>query len=586
MSIEHLYSHIPKSYQDFRAVTPIAKAGGSSCVIRGIVARLTATDKLVAEVKDSTGFVTVIFIKYNRYHTSFLRVGKWAVMSGKIEDGKMFHPKILSPDEVGAIKPVYSGRTNKKLITKAIESLSDSDDPVPLETMEKRKLPTLKETFRMVYYPKDETEIKQARWRLAYTELYAEMSLIRDQRNIEGVALRFDESEVDDFVLSLPFDMTNGQYLAVYEILQDLKSKSPLRRLVIGDVGSGKTEVAVVAIYAAVKTGCRVLYLCPTEILAVQTYHRLAKAFAGFAYVALYTASDKVKKASPDILVGTHALLYKDWEYHNVGLVVVDEQHKFGVKQRNKLAPYPECNLLEMSATPIPRTYALTMQNLMDISVIDELPIERKVKTEVITDKRDHKRALSIAHSEINAGNQVLVVYPSVESEKVNMRAATKAYEYWRSAFGGKADLLHGQIKDKETVLRRFMQGKTSILVSTSAVEVGIDVPKLTVCIVVNAERFGLTQLHQIRGRVGRRGGESYFFAICKNTKSIDRLRHLESIDNGFDLADIDLMIRGFGQFSGEIQTGHYFKFFKLTDFDIAEAVKEDLTKEKTLVTF
>lgn len=578
MSIEYLYLHLPKSYQDFRAITPIGKATeNKSYIIRAMVSHVSATDKLVVEAKDGTGTITVIFLKYNRYHTAFLRVNRWVVLSGRIGDGKMFYPKILTPDEIGAIKPVYAGRTNKKLITKAIDGLSDSDDPVPHEVIEKRKLPTLPETFRMVYFPKDLSDIDKARWRLAYTELYAEVRAINDHRNTAGMALKFNESEVDDFITSLPHDLTLGQYLAVYDILKDLKSDAPMRRLVIGDVGSGKTEVAIVAIHAAVKTCCRVLYLCPTEILAIQTYQRLAKVFAGFAYVALHTAAEKVKQAAPDILVGTHALLFKDWEHHNVGLVIVDEQHKFGVKQRDKLIPHTECNLLEMSATPIPRTYAMTMQNIVDISVIDELPFERNVKTEVITDKLDYERVIAIAKSEVAKGNQVLAVYPSVESERMNMKSAMKAYEYWFSVFGDKAELMYGDVQNKEAILRRFIQGQTSVLVSTSAVEVGIDVPKLTVCIVVNAERFGLTQLHQIRGRVGRRGSESYFFAICKNTNSIDRLRHLEVADNGFDLADIDLAIRGFGQFSGEIQTGHYFKFFKLTDFDISEAVKEDL---------
>jgi len=543
-----------------------------------MVTRLIATDKLVAEVSDNTGTVTVIFLKYNRYHTTFLRVKRWVVLSGKIENGKMFHPKILEQNEIGVLKPIYSGKTNKKLIMKAIDSLSDSDDPVPYEVIEKRKLQTLAETFKAMYFPRDPSDIERARWRLAYTELYAEMKAVRDHRDMKGVALRFDEDEVDDFIMNLPYNLTSGQYLAIYDILRDLKSSVPMRRLVIGDVGSGKTEVAIVAIHTVVKTGCRVLYLCPTEILAIQTYQRLAKAFAGFAYVALYTADEKVKQAAPDIYVGTHALLFKDWEYHNVGLVVVDEQHKFGVRQRDKLIPYPECNLLEMTATPIPRTYAMTMQNMMDISIIDELPHEKNVKTELITNKSDYERVINIAKLEVAKGNQVLVVYPSVESEQAKMKSATKAYKYWFSVFGDKAELMYGKVQNKEAVLKRFMQGQTSVLVSTSAVEVGIDVPKLTVCIVVNAERFGLAQLHQIRGRVGRRGDESYFFAICKNTKSIDRLRHLERVDNGFDLADIDLMIRGFGQFSGEMQTGHIFRFFKLTDLDITEAVKEDLS--------
>ncbi|MBE0427690.1 MAG: DEAD/DEAH box helicase [Nitrospirae bacterium] len=576
----YLYDNPPKSYLNTKTIMPIEKAKGQ-CIVQGVVTYINMKDNLLmTRVKDKTGELNVIFFSYNQYHKMRLKRGLRVTLCGKVTNEEMVHPKILGEKEVGIIKPIFGKGITTRKITKAIESIADTDDPVPPEILLKRGLPDLKETFIMLYFPDSMDDVELARWRLAYTELYAQLSSLSECPGPDGIALSFSQKDVDNYVSKFPFTLTDSQKKAINEIFDDLRSGISMRRILVGDVGSGKTEVAMAAAYATVNSGYRVLYLCPTEILAIQTYHRVAKSLAGIAYVALYTSNEKVNKATPDVLIGTHALLFSGWQYHKIGLVIIDEQHKFGVKQRKHLLPHEECNLLEMSATPIPRSYALFLQSVMNVSILDELPVKRNVETKVIAaaDKKDYAKVIEVIVSEVEKDNQALVMYPSVESEKANMRAATKAHKYWESLFGkDRVSLLHGKIQEKETILKRFMNGEIKVLVSTSAAEVGIDVPGLTVCAVANAERFGLAQLHQIRGRVGRRGSKGYFLLICKNKNSIDRLKPLETIDSGFDIAEIDTKNRGFGVLNGNAQSGHFFRFFSLNDVEISTMVKDDL---------
>ncbi|MFN3481065.1 MAG: DEAD/DEAH box helicase, partial [Thermodesulfovibrionales bacterium] len=536
---------------------------------------------LSAIVRDSSGAVNVTFYNYTKYHTSIIQKNHTVNLYGTVQGGKMIHPKIVPDTDIGAIKACYGRGVRAKKILSAIENVDSANDSVPEDILRQRGLPDIKETFRMLHFPQSYEEIELAKWRLAYTELYAALSDVVKSQDVEGISIPYDDSDIEQFMLSFPFDLTPGQVAAVYDILTDMKANYPMRRFLVGDVGTGKTEVATVAVYATVKAGYRVLYMCPTEMLTIQTYHRLAKALAGTAYVALYTSDEKVKKATPDVVVGTHALLYNNWQYHNIGLTVIDEQHKFGVSQRGKVLVYPECNLLEISATPIPRSYALFVQDVMNVSLLDDIPYHRNTHTEVIygVHKTGYRRVIETVKEEIKRGNQAMIVYPSVESERCNMKPAKKAYEYWKNLFGEQATgLLYGGIEDKESILKNFKNGDIKVLVSTSAAEVGIDIPKLTVCVVVNAERFGLSQLHQIRGRVGRRGDRSYFFVITKNIHSIERLKYLERYTSGFDIADIDTVIRGIGTLNGNAQTGHFFKYFSFVrDVDVANAVKEDI---------
>lgn len=583
--LSFLIENSPKSYFNTKIITPISKANGN-CIVQGVVTYIVLKDKiLMARLRDNTGELKVIFFSYSQYHAMHFKRGRGVTLAGKIENGEMIHPKILSPEDVGVIKPILKKGITVRKIAKAIQNLNDEDDPLPPEILLKRGLPGLRETFTMLYFPNSIEDVELAKWRLAYTELYTQLCSFIEHQDIDGIALNFSQEAVQNFVSRFPFTLTKSQYKAVEEILADLKAGYPMRRILVGDVGSGKTEVAMVASFATVNAEYRVLYLCPNEILAIQTYHRLAKTFAGTAYVALYTANEKLKKAKPDIVVGTHALLYNSWQYHKIGLVIIDEQHKFGVNQRKRLLPYKGCNLLEMSATPIPRSYALFLQSITDVSILDELPFTRDVETKVISmiNKEDYKNVIKVILDKVREGNQALIIYPSVESEKANMRAATKAYKFWTSIFPeDTVGLLYGKADEKETLLKRFINGEIKVLVSTSAAEVGIDVPGLTVCAVANAERFGLAQLHQIRGRVGRRGCKGYFFLVCKNKNSINRLKPLETTESGFDIAEEDTKSRGFGILNGNAQSGYFFRFFTLYDIDISTMVMDDLKEVKS----
>jgi len=581
----------PKSYLNTSKTVPVGSASGR-CVVAGTVTHLVARDGyLRATVSDGTGSAGVVFFRYSNYHLMSLRVGSRVILSGDFKNGEVVHPKIIPLNEAGRIKAVYSqkGVTARKVM-KMIDSLDDGADPVPEHILIKRGLPGLKETYRMLHFPRSMDEVELARWRLAYTELYAEMSRYGRCIRTEGIAIDVDRQKVSEYIeLAFSFRLTEGQMRVVHEILDDLSSQHAMRRILIGDVGSGKTEIAIIAAYAAILGGYRVLYLCPTEVVAVQTYHRVARALAGRGYVALYTAREKVKKATPDVIVGTHALLYNGWQYHKVGLTIIDEQHKFGVRQRDSLIVEPECNLLEMTATPIPRSYAMFVQNIMDVSILAEMPYKRDVETRIIAVDRgmnrpagdEYSRVLDLIDSTIQSGRQVLVIYPSIESQRGGMKAATDAFRYWASRYGSRAALLHGRVKDKETILKRFAGGEISLLVSTTASEVGIDVAGLTVCVVVNAERFGLCQLHQIRGRVGRRGDRGHFILICKNSKSIDRLAPLLELDRGCDIAEADTRQRGFGVIAGDTQSGHFFNYFTLNDVEIASLVRDDLQEQQ-----
>ncbi len=487
------------------------------------------------------------------------------------------HPRVLK-DGVTGLKPLYRGRMEASEVRRWLAFVDDESDPLPEDVRLRRGIPSLGETLQMLQFPRDREDMEMARWCMAYRELYAELSRKAEVYGAEGVALEVDHGALEDFIASFSFSLTGSQEAAVREIVQDLEDDRPMRRVLVGDVGSGKTEVALCAALAALSAGWRVLWLCPTEILAEQTYRRAAKALAGRGYVALWSSSGKLGRHTPaDVYVGTHALLYENWSYHKVGLVIADEQHKFGVRQRERLLPTPECNLLEMSATPIPRTYALFVQSIMDVSVLYELPFRRQVRTELVVDAAGRSRALQAVEAAVRGGRQALIVYPSVDSEHGGMKPVLKAYEYWVRRFGDAVGLLHGGLRDKPSVLRRFASGALKVLVSTSAAEVGIDVPGLRACVVANAERFGLVQLHQLRGRVGRRAEEGEFYMVCRKPASAERLRALERLQDGFEVAEADASRRGTGRIAGDAQTGWFFKYFTLSDLEIVTLVKEDL---------
>jgi len=572
-----VFSYLPKEYIYTNQITPIGNAvDGKLATIRGIVSKINCMNgKFSVTVQDKTGEIEVIYFNYNNFHKITFRKGHVVTLAGKVKNKTMIHPKIIREIIETSTKGVYSKKINSRKLKTLINKLNDADDPVPKEIREKRGIPSLKETARMLHFPANAEEVKLAKWSMAYRELYSELSTVSRREKIKKNPDLIEIDKVYQFLDNLPFKLTQDQEKAIEEILWDILSEHPMRRILIGDVGSGKTEVAIAACIAGAQVG-KVAYLCPTEILAYQTYQRLAKALKGIYSVGIYTAD--IKKYNHRIIVGTHALLNMKWVGGSrVSLVVIDEQHKFGVSQRNKLIS-EDTHLLEISATPIPRSYALFLQSITDVSILNDMPYKKLIETHLITNRKEYPELIKKIDEELRKGMQALIIYPSVESEKNGMKPVLKAYSFWVERYGEESvGLLYGSVKDKETILKKFSLGKTKVLISTVAAEVGIDIPKLSICIVTNAERFGLTSLHQIRGRLSRRGQKSYFYLICKNGNSKERIKHLIDNDNGFDIAEIDMQMRGSGKMSGEAQSGHYFKFFSFRDTDIIEMVKEDL---------
>ena len=581
-----IFTYLPKNYIQTSQTTPIKEICDNQLVtIFGIVTNVNfMPDMLIAKVSDETGAIDVIYFKYNNFHKIAFRKGHRVLLVGKVKDSKMVHPKIIREEinNGNQFKATYSQKMNKRKLNKMIENINDESDPVPEEIRQKRGIPSLRETARMLHFPQEAYEVKFAKWCMAYRELYDHLSKIVPKYAVSKNPDVLDITQIKQFVKEkFPFKLTQGQQKAIREILQDMTSTTPMRRILFGDVGAGKTEVAIVACAAGAQLG-RVMYLCPTEILAIQTYQRVAKALGYLYSVGIYKSDEK--KYTYRILVGTHSLLNKKWVGgERIALAVIDEQHKFGVQQRSDLISN-ETHLLEISATPIPRSYALFLQNIMDVSILETMPYQRKINTVLITNKNEYNEVLEKLDECINNGKQALIIYPAVESETNGLQSVLKKQEYWKKRYGeDKVDILYGGIANKDKILKNFSTGKTKILISTLAAEVGIDIPDLTMCIVVNAERFGLISLHQIRGRLSRRGDESYFYLICKNKNSIERIIHLVNYDNGFDIAEVDMQLRGVGEIGGKKQSGHYFRFFSFKDSDIIEKVKEDLFFNKKI---
>ena len=433
--------------------------------------------------------------------------------------------------------------------------------------------------------------LEQARFSLIFEELFLiqlKMVRLREQNahNHSALALKIKEKGlVRQFIDGLPFELTGAQKRAVNEILNDLNSDIPMARLLQGDVGSGKTVVATIMLLAGVENGYQGALMAPTEILAQQHYNNLQQWLTPMGIsVGLFLGSQgkkvrekfrtDLRNGQMNIAVGTHALIQEDVDFNNLGAIVVDEQHRFGVKQRNVLKKKSQNpQMLTMTATPIPRTLALTVHGDLDLTIIDELPKGRKpIKTSLVT---SHRGVYELIKSEIESGRQAYVVYPLIEeSETLSAKAATiEAEKLQKEVFPQfKIGLLHGKLKndEKEQVMADFKNKKYDILVSTTVVEVGVDVPNATVMLIENAERFGLSQLHQLRGRVGRNSLQSYCIlqTASKSQETRERLKIMTETNDGFVIAEKDLQLRGPGEFLGTRQSG-------LPDLIISDIVRD-----------
>ncbi|GGF11340.1 ATP-dependent DNA helicase RecG [Halobacillus andaensis] len=518
------------------------------------------------------------------------------------------------------IQPVYTLKesvtlvTLRKVIKAALEDyLHEVEEILPEDTVLSYKLPKRQRAIEQMHYPESRILLKHAKRRFIYEEFLLfqlKMQLLRKlhRESTMGNAQHYDNERLTEFVQSLPFELTNAQKRALSEILKDMKNPYRMNRLLQGDVGSGKTAVAAIALYASITTGQQAALMVPTEILAEQHAASLKEMFGDRIRIALLTGSVKgkkrkqilndVKEQEVDLLVGTHALIQDEVDFSRLGFVIVDEQHRFGVNQRRTLRDkglHPD--VLFMTATPIPRTLAITAFGDMDVSVIDEMPAGRKpIETYWVKGQMTDK-VLAFIQKQIQQGQQAYVICPLIEeSDQLDIQNAIDLYNQISAVFEPaiKVGLMHGRLSndEKEEVMEDFAANHVQILVSTTVVEVGVNVPNATVMVIHDAERFGLSQLHQLRGRVGRGDQQSYCILLAdpKGDVGKERMRIMTETTDGFELSEQDLKLRGPGDFFGRKQSGipefkvgdmvHDYRALETARQDAALIISEDLLEK------
>jgi ATP-dependent DNA helicase RecG len=616
-TIHDLLYLFPRRYNDFSSLKTINQLEyGEEVTIIGTVWQTKARETrqggviVTSIISDGTGTIQATWFN-QPYLANRLPAGRRIVLSGKVDEylGRLvFQSPEWEPVEkelihTARLVPVYpltkglTARWLRRLMKKTVDYWSKRlPDHLPAKLRERAGLMDLETAIGQIHFPEDQVSLQQARRRLSFDEFFLIQLGVQRQRHRwrsnPGRPLIIDEKLFGSFLQSLPFTLTGAQQRALQEITNDLRLPQPMSRLLQGDVGSGKTVVAATAMLLTVANGCQAVMMAPTEILAEQHYKTITELLTNFEseienrkseirlLIGSLTSLEKqqihqeVAAGDVDILIGTHALIQEGVEFRDLGLAVIDEQHRFGVAQRATLrqkgvaetdtfsAPmFP--HVLIMSATPIPRTLALTIYGDLDISVIDELPPgRREIKTHWLL-PRERERAYSFLRSQIEQGHQAFIVCPLVEeSEKIEAKAAVEEHQRLQDQIFPdlKLGLLHGRMKgeEKEAVMAAFKRREFDVLVSTSVVELGIDIPNATIILVEGANRFGLAQLHQFRGRVGRSEYQSYCLLLSDSStpEAQERLRAIETTQDGFALAEKDLELRGPGEFFGTRQSG------------------------------
>jgi ATP-dependent DNA helicase RecG len=612
-TVGDLLYHFPHRYEDYRTLKPINRLEyGEETTVIGTIwetrTRKTRGGSIIVSsvIADASGTLEAVWFN-QPYLTRQLKAGRQIVLSGKVEEylGRLtLQSPVWEPLErelihTGRLVPIYpltkgvTSRWLRRLMKRTVDHWAPRmEDHLPQELRERAGLMDLPAALKQIHFPDDKEAAEQARHRLSFDEFYfIQLGMLRQRQKWqgqEGTPIKRNQSILDGFLKSLPYQLTAAQERSLNQILADMSQSRPMSRLLQGDVGSGKTVVAAAAMLMAVAAGRQAALMAPTEILAEQHYRGISELLAGAndwgmarpVSVALLTGSlrrverGKVYTAlaagEANIVVGTHALIQRHVTFQDLGLSIVDEQHRFGVAQRATLRSKGQTpHMLVMSATPIPRSLALTVYGDLEISVIDELPPGRQpIQTRWLF-PRERERAYAFLRRQIEDGRQAFVLYPLVEeSDRVEAKAAVEEYERLRQKVFPdlQLGLVHGRLKakEKDAVMARFREGETNILVSTSVIEVGIDVPNATVMLIEGADRFGLAQLHQFRGRVGRGAHQSYCLLLSdsaspddpktKNTR--ERLKAIEDTQDGFILAEKDLELRGPGDFFGVRQSG------------------------------
>jgi ATP-dependent DNA helicase RecG len=615
ITVEDLLAYAPFRYEDrsnVKTIEQLAPGEMATVVAEVRTARVAAFRRgalglFEATFRDASRALLLGKWFHGAYLANVLVPGLRVALYGKVEldsytgEMSMLHPEyeILPEDEegdpalhTGRVTPIYEGvgkvttRLLRVLVNRVLEALPPLPDPLPRAILDRLKLPAYWTAVRQIHFPPADSDLRllnafrsPAQYRMIFEEFFwleCGLTLKKSKaRQAAGIAFELTARIRERIKTMLPFKPTSAQKRVLGEIARDMASPHPMSRLLQGDVGSGKTLVAAEAAIIAIENGCQVAVLAPTEILAGQHYYYFKNLFQKLGYeVVLLTGSqprrekEQIKKLVAEglaqVAVGTHALLEQDVEFQRLGLAIVDEQHRFGVMQRLRfMEKGVQPDVLVMTATPIPRTLALTIYGDLDVSVIDELPPGRRpIVTRHVSEDR-LERVWSSVKREVDAGRQAYVVYPVIEeSETQAMKAAEGMHQHLKNIVypGYRVGLLHGRLAsaDKEAAMESFKRGETQILVSTTVIEVGVDVPNASVMVVEQAERFGLSQLHQLRGRVGRGAEQSYCVLVTGklNDAARERIRTLVDSGDGFYIAEMDLKLRGPGEFFGTKQAG------------------------------
>jgi ATP-dependent DNA helicase RecG len=637
-NVKDLLYYFPFRYEDYRKIVSVAQLREGELVTICVQVELLAnkrsfkSGRMITEalVSDKSGTVRVKWFN-QPYIIKNIKTGDVIYLSGKVKSD-MLGPQLVSPlyekykketTHTARLVPIYpltKSLTQKQvrfLMNEVISLVDKIEDWLPQDILEFADLIPLANALRGIHFPSDEHELKSSEDRMKFEELFlvqmkAELAK-KGKKLLRAPNIFFQEEKIKQFVASLPFSLTKSQKVSAWEILQDVNKNSPMNRLVSGDVGSGKTVVAAMAMYNVFLNGFQAVIMAPTEILAFQHYQSLVKLYKGLSVtVALLTGNqmqinsqiepekinkkvflDQIKNGTIHIIVGTHALLSDNVVFKKLALVVVDEQHRFGVEQRKLIkSKGTGAHFLSMTATPIPRSLALMIYGDLDVSIINELPPGRKTILTKLVEPVKRDKAYQFIREQVKQGRQVFVICPLIEAVDPEGQALIFGAEDKKSVLSEyeklskqifsdlRVGFLHGKLKPKEKdeAMGKFKNGKIDLLVSTSVVEVGVDIPNASVMMIEGAESFGLAQLHQFRGRVGRSVHQSYclLFTASNLEKSLERLKFFEQHNDGFMLAEKDLEVRGPGEVYGTEQSGEIgLRLAKLTDRELIKKARE-----------